>query len=91
MEGGTLWGPDAEGGGAGEEPEQVCGRDDDDIYIMMKCLYVCMSVTFLLILPFPCHGWPLLCAPASHLPPGLANNLKSIIIMMNVDCLDADD
>ena len=58
---------------------------------MMKCLYVCMSVTFLLILPFPCHGWLLLCAPASHLPPGLANNLKSIIIMMNVDCLDADD
>ena len=64
---------------------------DDDIYIMMKCLYVCMSVTFLLILPIPCHGWLLLCAPASHLPPGLANNLKSIIIMMNVDCLDADD
>ena len=30
LEGGTLWGPDAEGGGAGEEPEQVCGRDDDD-------------------------------------------------------------
>ena len=27
--------------------------DGDDIYIMMKCLYVSMSVTFLLILPSP--------------------------------------
>ena len=26
------------------------GDDDDDIYIMMKCMSVCMSVTFLLIL-----------------------------------------
>ena len=25
----------------------------DDIYIMMKCVYVCLSVTFLLILPSP--------------------------------------
>ena len=28
-------------------------EDNDDIYIMMKCVYVCLCVTFLLILPSP--------------------------------------
>ena len=28
----------------------------DDIYIMMKCLYVCVCVTFLLIFPSPCQA-----------------------------------
>ena len=34
-------------------------HDDDDIYIMVKCMSVCMSVTFLLI-SFSCisgHFW----------------------------------
>ena len=29
---------------------------DDDIYIMVKCMSVCMYVTFLLILPSPCQA-----------------------------------
>ena len=35
------------------------GDDDDDIYIMVKCMSVCMSVTFLLISfsPISGHFW----------------------------------
>ena len=65
--------------------------NDDDMYIMVKCMSVCMFVTFLLILPSPCHAWLPLCTPASHLPPGITNNSKFFIIMMNVNCRDDDD
>ena len=43
---GSRPGPSDDGGGDDDD-------DDDDIYIMMKCMCVCLFVTFLLILSSP--------------------------------------
>ena len=39
-----------------ETPEGRPGPSDDDIYIMVECMSVCLYVTFLLILPSPCQA-----------------------------------